>query len=1036
MKMIVLAAGGTNTTDAHIEPLPKCLHRFDETSTILDRTIEVSRRVGVTQLAVVGGYQIGEIMARYPQLRYYYNPQWRDSGSLRSLLAAEGEVTDDVLVSYSDVVFDPRKVAELSASHGELVVATDSRWATRYEGRTPSLQAEAEKLFLRDRSGALLVSRRSPNGHAWRLAGEFAGLFLVRAAQLPSLFTVARELVAHDQRVGIGELVNALSALLAPKQRCVIDFEGQWAELDSEQDLTRFRFGTKAETLERLRGRLSSARVLPQYTIEMERWRGDRRGEVLTIQTMFQPDPLVVRSSARNEDTASASLAGNYESVLNVDSRDQDAVERAIEEVCTSYTRKGEGVQADDQVLVQPMLSDVRLSGVAFTADLETSAPYYLINYDTTGSTDAITAGERGRQETVVVYKFGQALPRDEGLRALVTSLREIEAHTHLSSLDVEFAITSSNEVVIFQVRPIAAHKDQLQVSAAHVGHELAHIAHYISCDRRDATTLCGTRCAWGVMPDWNPAEIIGIDPKPLAFSLYRTVITDRVWGESREECGYRATAPRPGIVDFGGKPYVDIRMSFTSFTPRTLPKPLSDRLVAAAVDHLCDHRGLHDKVEFAVMPTAFDLDFSSRIAHLADRASFTSDELQRIEGCYRDLTCSIIGGTHDVVAYELSRLTRLDEKRGAIVEASRREEISLSAAVALLLEECRTYGTLPFSNLARYAFIGVVQLKALVARKLLSQTRVDLFLASIQTVAKGFVHDLASLSSEELRLRYGHLRPGTYEITSPAYHEEFERYVDLSSRPTSEPLPTFTLTTEERNRIDRELSRAGIVHPNGSVRAGEAINAEELFRFIRDAVQGREEGKFAFTRNLSAAIDLITLISQREGLSREEASYLTMEEISPLSGSSRPAGLASQWRSLIRRRQRRHRVTRALKLPPVIASLNDLECFTIGDEQPNYITQRVVEATPSRLSRDGNGEIDGKIVLIENADPGFDWVFSHPIAALVTKYGGANSHMAIRCAEFELPAAIGCGQAIFERLSQAKYARLDCGARRVEVIR
>jgi phosphoenolpyruvate-protein kinase (PTS system EI component) len=41
---------------------------------------------------------------------------------------------------------------------------------------------------------------------------------------------------------------------------------------------------------------------------------------------------------------------------------------------------------------------------------------------------------------------------------------------------------------------------------------------------------------------------------------------------------------------------------------------------------------------------------------------------------------------------------------------------------------------------------------------------------------------------------------------------------------------------------------------------------------------------------------------------------------------------------------------------------------------------------------------IDNKIVVIENADPGYDWIFTKNIVGLITKYGGANSHMAIRC--------------------------------------
>ena len=61
--------------------------------------------------------------------------------------------------------------------------------------------------------------------------------------------------------------------------------------------------------------------------------------------------------------------------------------------------------------------------------------------------------------------------------------------------------------------------------------------------------------------------------------------------------------------------------------------------------------------------------------------------------------------------------------------------------------------------------------------------------------------------------------------------------------------------------------------------------------------------------------------------------------------------------------------------------------------------------------NNDFKKKIDKKIVLIENADPGFDWIFNKKIIALITKYGGANSHMAIRCNELKIPAAIGCGE-------------------------
>ena len=78
---------------------------------------------------------------------------------------------------------------------------------------------------------------------------------------------------------------------------------------------------------------------------------------------------------------------------------------------------------------------------------------------------------------------------------------------------------------------------------------------------------------------------------------------------------------------------------------------------------------------------------------------------------------------------------------------------------------------------------------------------------------------------------------------------------------------------------------------------------------------------------------------------------------------------------------------------------------------------------------------IKNKIILIENADPGFDWIFSHKIKGLITKYGGANSHMTIRCAELDIPAAIGCGEQSFSSIVNSNKLELNCKSKIVRVI-
>ena len=75
---------------------------------------------------------------------------------------------------------------------------------------------------------------------------------------------------------------------------------------------------------------------------------------------------------------------------------------------------------------------------------------------------------------------------------------------------------------------------------------------------------------------------------------------------------------------------------------------------------------------------------------------------------------------------------------------------------------------------------------------------------------------------------------------------------------------------------------------------------------------------------------------------------------------------------------------------------------------------------------------LDNKIVLIENADPGYDWIFGYKISGLVTKYGGINSHMSIRCMEQNIPAAIGIGEKKFNFFSKCKKIQLDCGRKKI----
>ncbi|MBA7623357.1 L-glutamine kinase [subsurface metagenome] len=118
------------------------------------------------------------------------------------------------------------------------------------------------------------------------------------------------------------------------------------------------------------------------------------------------------------------------------------------------------------------------------------------------------------------------------------------------------------------------------------------------------------------------------------------------------------------------------------------------------------------------------------------------------------------------------------------------------------------------------------------------------------------------------------------------------------------------------------------------------------------------------------------------------------------------------------------------IALPPVLRDPSDLVVVSYYAARPNFVTQEVVQAPVIYIREIGPvvaDEISGKIVLFDRADPGFDWIFEYTPAGLITQFGGVGSHMTIRCGEFGLPAAIGCGEALFSVLTRTSVVILDC---------
>lgn len=957
------------------------------------------------EVSFVGGYDIKEVMHYFPKLTYHYNPKWQETGSVASLVLALDSLADlaegrrDLYIAYSDILLRPELVQNLSIQSGEqLAVAFDILPAGNVNG---TKRPERIKL-----DG---VTR------------EFVGLIRVPAARVPAFSTKVQALSGDMRLMHLSHLLVELTVHHG-WQSVGIAAGGNWAHAEHGRSVARFVLGSKAATLDRLQNRLQHSKILPISYFTRTSYAAERETTLRSLVKRFGPHGLlIVRSSATDEDGFALANAGRYHSELNVLATLED-LGRAVDLVFHSYA----GNDPLDEVLVQPQLEGARASGVMFTRTLGTGAPYRVINYTVGSDTAAITGGASRDGVKLYVSRMASSETLDrlpELGRRLIQSADEIEACVCHDALDIEFALDADDQLVTLQVRPLMVddvHQDRGR--DGDVADALDDIHETLQQLTPPPPGQVGRRTAWSVMADWNPAEIIGLTPAPLALDLYRKIITDTVWAQQRYEVGYRDVREWPLIRSFGGQAFVDVRASLNSFLPASLPDLLAESLIEYALERLQVDPSQHDKLEFELIPTCLDFSHQDWERRYLEAGTCNAEDLALLREGLRQVTCAIIARAPRDISY-----AHYLEAECPALESVREPFADWLRSV---LQVCSAQGALCFAHLARGGFVVAALLRSAVARGLLTDERRALLMESISGVGRMLTDAAAQvrdgqLSRNDFIRRFGHLRPGTYDISIPTYRDKPSLYLDPIITTSNVPaLPVFEWTAQERAVLSGPLAELNI-----------GLDMDGLLRFAHQAVGGREYSKFVFTRLLSSALDGLAQEAHKAGISTD------LHDCMPLSvwldQSVEVWGRVEAGQTLVElteRRHRQHTLASLIFLPPVLTEAYEIHAFEVPHSKPTFITTRKAQAK-LRVVHPGEvverQHVEGCVVAITNADPGYDYLFALGIRGLMTAYGGPNSHMAIRASEFSIAAVIGIGSESFAQLRDGSMIDLDCKKRR-----
>jgi len=254
LKAIILAAGEGKRLRPLTDKVPKGLVNIFGKS-LLEWQIDTYHSCNINDISIVTGYK-GD-MIKFPNVTYYRNEKYDSTNMVETLFCAREKLTDSVIVSYGDIVFEKNILDKLIASNEDYSVIIDKKWEHYWKKRFAEPLDDAESLLLDENNYITEIGQKTDRIE--KIQGQYIGLMKF---QNDALVFIQK---FYDQLKKSGKnpvnphipfersyMTDFLQGLINEKRRLKAVFtDNGWLELDSIDDFqlyqNKFKDGTISE---------------------------------------------------------------------------------------------------------------------------------------------------------------------------------------------------------------------------------------------------------------------------------------------------------------------------------------------------------------------------------------------------------------------------------------------------------------------------------------------------------------------------------------------------------------------------------------------------------------------------------------------------------------------------------------------------------------------------------------------------------------------------------------------------------------------
>ena len=732
----------------------------------------------------------------------------------------------------------------------------------------------------------------------------------------------------------------------------------------------RLSYGNKAKNLEY---------VAKNTDIEIPYFKEIYLNDLNNIENIVDSfsQKIMIRSNSSSEDKEYSSSAGKYLSIGPIERNDLETIKKSWEMVVGSYEE-----QDNQSVIFQNYIENAKSVSVLTSYKVGSDSAYRTFSTYYGSETDAITSGKYSEINNFFMHRSFDILPKKyEKYNVYLKIITQLEDLFKNKQLDIEMVLDKNNSPQLLQVRPLMGKKLNKESIFEEKDVIDRNLKNYKKLNKTTADRF-GTNQIYSNMSDMNPAEMIGKKPDNIAFGLYKFMFTDTTWNIQRGEFGYRKYSGGKLMELFNNVAYINVNHSLNSFLTRNLQKESCEEIINYQLNKLKENPHLHDSIEFDI-----------------SRSSYVFDTVEEFSKEYKNIISpsEIIKWHNDLIQIDTQNKYTLQKNKKIILSTFSKLDKSFEYSKKENIKLIRDTMALPFTHHSRLGFVYFAQLNSLLEKEVISEDQKKLLLLSVNSISTKMKADAYEVKIGKKTLEgfldvYGHIRAGNYNLLSSNLKNNLnftESLINNSEQPLEDNiLPKDIYTNIEEYFTINEIP----------------LKASAWIDMFQEGISTRENSKFYYTKGIDG---ILSEISEKNTADSELFDLLDIEFNEENTSDMR---------------------LKNVLMPDLITSNEDFYFYEEMSKNGNYIGQGTVIGDVLLINNEANrpNNLENKIVVIPAADPGWDWIFNYKIKSLVTKYGGPNSHMAIRCAEHNIPAILGVGENNFTVISNSKSLKID----------